>query len=214
MLDKEYIQVEFTYGSIAHVASADTPDEETVPKAGQGKSIPELQKECQDFKHIYEYLASHTLPNDKKLAHTVVVESSQYALLDGFLYHFYQPRVKGLPAAQRLVRQLALPGPCRPDVLRSFHDSHAGGGHLGIQKTFATIRERCDLCLCQRMKTDRKRQPPPLNPMPVKDVFRRRHMDILGPLPKVNGYQYILFVVDSFSKWCESFPLTHKMQSR
>ena len=61
----------------------------------------------------------------KKLAHTVVIESSQNALLDGYLYHFYQPRVKGLPAAQRLVRQLALPGPFRLDVLRSFHDSYA-----------------------------------------------------------------------------------------
>ena len=63
----------------------------------------------------------------------------------------------------------------------------------------------CDLC--QRMETDRKRQPPPLTPMPVEDVFSRWHMDILGPLPKVNGYQYILLVVDSFSRWCESFPL-------
>ena len=219
--NKEYIQVEFTYGSIPQVSSADITDENTIPKTDTGKSIPELQKECRDFKYIYEYLASKTLPEDEKLAHNVVVESSQYALLDGHLYHFYQPRVKGLPASQRLVRQLALPGPCRPDVLKSFHDSHAGGGHLGIQKTFAAIRERyffpgmyqiisnyvttCDLC--QRMKTDRKRQPPPLTPMPVEDVFSRWHMDILGPLPKVNGYQYILLVVDSFSRWCESFPL-------
>ena len=218
---KKYIQVELTYGSVPQVVSLDKSGENDIPKTDLGKSIPELQKECQDFKYIYEYLASNTLPDDEKLAHTVVIESSQYALLDGYLYHFYQPRVKGLPAAQRLVRQLALPGPCRPDVLRSFHDSHAGGGHLGIQKTFAAIRERyyfpgmyqiiskyvttCDLC--QRMKTDRKRQPPPLTPMPVEDVFSRWHMDILGPLPKVNGYQYILLVVDSFSRWCESFPL-------
>ena len=218
---KEYIQVNFSYGSIPQVVSTDIADENTIQKTDIGKSIPERQKECQDFKHIYEYLSSKTLPEDEKLARTVVVESSQYALLDDYLYHFYQPRAKGLPSTQRLVRQLALPGPCQPDVLRSFHDSHAGGGHLGIQRTFAAIRERyyfpgmyqiiskyvttCDLC--QRMKTDRKRQPPPLTPMPVEDVFSRWHMDILGPLPKVNGFQYILLVVDSFSRWCESFPL-------
>ena len=215
---KEYIQVNFSYKSIPQVVSTDIADENTIQKTDIGKSIPELQKECQNFKHIYEYLSSKTLPEDEKLARTVVVESSQYALLDDYLYYFYQPRAKGLPSSQRLVRQLALPGPCQPDVLRSFHDSHAGGGHLGIQKTFAAIRERyyfpgmyqiismyvttCDLC--QRMKIDRKRQLPPLTPMPVEDVFSRWHMDILGPLPKVNGYQYILLVVDSFSRWCES----------
>ena len=188
------------------MSNTESHSETTVPDIKPGKMISDLQKERPDFKHIYEYLTSQTLPVVKKLTHTVVIESSQYALHDGVLYHFYQPRVKGLPAEQWLVRQLALPGLCRQDVLRSFHDSHAGGGHLGIQKTFAAIRERyyfpgmcqifstyvttCDLC--QRIKTDRKRQPPPLTPMPVEDVFSRWHMNIHGPLPKVNGCQYIL----------------------
>ena len=125
---KKYIQVNFSYGSIPEVVSTDIADENTIQKTDIGKSIPELQKECQNFKHIYEYLSSKTLPEDEKLARTVVVESSQYALLDDYLYYFYQPRAKGLPSTQRLVRKLALPGPCQPDVLRSFHDSHAHTG--------------------------------------------------------------------------------------
>ena len=114
------------------------------PKQIQVKSIPELQKERQDFKHIYEYLANQILPEEQKLAHTVVVESSKYAPLDSVLYHFYQPRVKGLSTAQKLIRQLASPTPRRPDVLRSFHDSHVGGGRTSwhTQKTFVAIRER------------------------------------------------------------------------
>ena len=161
-----------------------------------------MQKECIDFQHIVSYLENSTLLDDKKLANKVDIESNQYALFDGVLYHFYQPHVESLPAAQRLVRLLALLGALRQDVLRSFHDSHACSGHLGVQKTFAAIRERyffpgmyqvihdyvttCDLC--QRMKVDRKKQPPPLTPMPIDDdVFTRWHMDILGPLPKVRG---------------------------
>ena len=89
--NKEYIQVELTHGSVPQVVSLDKSGENDIPKTDLGKSIPELQKECQDFKYIYEYFASNTLPDDE----------------------------------ERLVRQLALPGPCRPDVLRSFHDSHA-----------------------------------------------------------------------------------------
>ena len=90
-----------------------------------------------------------------------------------------------------------------------------------MQKTFADMRERyyfpgmyqiisdyvttCDLC--QRMKVDRRKHKPPLTSMPIADVFSRWQMDILGPLPKAWRYQYILLVVDSFSKWCEAFPL-------
>jgi len=47
-----------------------------------------------------------------------------------------------------------------------------------------------------------------LQPLPVGDVFSRIHVDILGPLPKTDdGYKYVLLVVDSFTKWCEAFPL-------
>ena len=227
---KQYIKVEFTYKSepTISVADKDAEDLDEVPEEPinkfPGKTVSDLPKECVDFRDIFKYLENGTLPDDKKLANKVMLESNQYALLHGVLYHFYQPRVKNMQTPQRLVRQLALPGPCREDVLLSFHDSHAGGGHLGVQKTFAAIRERyyfpgmyqiihdyvttCDLC--QRMKVKRKRQPPPLTPMPIADVFSRWHMDILGPLPKAKGYQYVLLLVNSFSRWCEAFPLeTH-----
>jgi hypothetical protein len=46
-------------------------------------------------------------------------------------------------------------------------------------------------------------------PLPVQDAFARWHMDILAGLPKTkDGYQYILLLIDSFSHWCECFPLT------
>ena len=44
--------------------------------------------------------------------------------------------------------------------------------------------------------------------MPVEDVFARLHIDILCSFPKTKqGFQYVLLVVDSFSKWIEAFPL-------
>ena len=134
------------------------------------------------------------------------------------------------------MRQLALSGPCREDVLRSFHDTHAGGGHLGVQQTIAAICERyffpgmyqiigdyvttCDLC--QRMKVDRKTSTstppppphPPLTPMPVPDVFTRWHMNILGPLPKADGFQYILLGLIVFLSGVRHFLWKHRMQNR
>ena len=66
--------------------------------------------------------------------------------------------------------------------------------------------KHCDIC--QRIKVDRHRHPAPLHPLPVESVFSKLHKDILCSLPKTKeGYQYCLVIVDSFSKWCESFPL-------
>src|SRR2546425_3042233 len=43
---------------------------------------------------------------------------------------------------------------------------------------------------------------------PEAGVWERIHIDMLGPLPKTkDGYQYVLLVVDAFSKWPETFRL-------
>lgn len=95
-------------------------------------------------------------------------------------------------------------------------------GHFGVKRTFAAIEQKhwwpkmyqqikdyvstCDAC--QRAKVERNRHSVPLNPLPVEDVCSRVHIDILCSLPKTKeGFQYILLVVDSFSKWTEAFPM-------
>ena len=62
----------------------------------------------------------------------------------------------------------------------------------------------CDAC--QRAKRPAHKQPAPLQPLPIEGTFDRWHMDILTGLPKSKeGYQHILLVVDSFSRWSEAF---------
>ena len=110
--NKEYVQVNLTYGS-AQLVSDVTPDSECdiqnqKTDSFQSKKIADLQKVCPDFKHICHYIENRILPEDKKLVHTSVIEADQYALRDGVPYHHYQPRVKGLPVSLRLVRNIAL----------------------------------------------------------------------------------------------------------
>ena len=97
---KQYIKAEFTYKSEPTISVADknAEDLDEVPEEPinkfPGKTVSDLQKECVDFRDIFKYLENGTLPDDKKLANRVILESNQYAVLHGVLYHFYQPRVK------------------------------------------------------------------------------------------------------------------------
>lgn len=64
----------------------------------------------------------------------------------------------------------------------------------------------CDRC--QQAKRNTQAAPTPLHPLSITQVFGRLHMDILSPLIKSSeGHEYILVIVDSCSRWVESFPL-------
>ena len=144
---------------------------------------------------------------------------------DKVLYHLYTPRTKNSKPQldpDRMILQVLIPKHLRKTILENYHDCRAGGGHFGIKKTFAAIRQKyfwpkmwqaindyvksCDVC--QRSKVDRKGNHVPLNPIAVGSRFSRVHIDILCSLPKTKeDYQYILLIVDSFTKWTECFPL-------
>ena len=120
------------------------------------------------------------------------------------------------------IKQLAVPRCLREDVLKSYHDSIAGGAHLGFERTYRAIQlkyywpgmyqnvaDYVRSCKeCQLAKRPTHHAHAPLTPLPIVEPFSRIHMDILGPLTtSTEGYKYILLIVDSFSKWPEAFPL-------
>ncbi|VDI16569.1 Hypothetical predicted protein [Mytilus galloprovincialis] len=73
------------------------------------------------------------------------------------------------------------------------------------------IQQYVQTCMqCQKAKPDAHKRPTPLQPLPVLDVFRRVHMDILGPFRKSSGdYTHVLLIVDSFTKFMEILPMKH-----
>lgn len=140
----------------------------------------------------------------------------------GELIHQHWPRTKGVPRSEVMIEQIVLPKILREDALLSYHDCQAGGGHKGFKRTYASIqlkyywngmyKQIYDYCMscdaCQRAKRPAHKRPAPLMPLPIAETFERWHMDILTGLPKTpEGYQHILLVVDSFSRWSEAFPL-------
>ena len=220
---EQLLEVTFEYDNQAKIFSIDSQQNDNITTdSATNENSPEisaLQKQCPDFKHIYNYLAENELPEDEKLKRTVIVEKEYYDLVDGILIHRFQTRSKKKPVEEKFIFQTALPKALRLKVLQEFHD---GNGHFGFKKTYAAIHAKyywphmfqeitdfvksCDRC--QRAKREAHPITTPLNPLPVAKVFERLHIDLVGPLPKTTaGHEHILVCVDSFSRWVEAFPL-------
>ena len=172
---------------------------------------------------IIKYLKQDKLPSDlsEDKEHKFIAESHEYVVDpdDGLLYHMYYPRSRG-PRVDRLVKQLCVPNTLKPDIMLAYHDGLMSG-HQGFDRTFhlirlkyywrnmyAEIKQYVASCKdCQLNKRDAHKHKVPLKPIPCEGIFRRLHIDLFGPLKKVNGYKYVLLVVCGFSKWPEAFPI-------
>ncbi|CAC5365734.1 unnamed protein product [Mytilus coruscus] len=114
------------------LAAIDTPTEFNITT----ENIGDAQKDCPDFtcfKDMYTYLSNDTLPADK-----VKHDFQQYCLLDGVLYHFFQPRSRGVKHKDRFIKRLALPRKFRNDVLASYHNL----GHFGFDRTYFAMQQK------------------------------------------------------------------------
>jgi hypothetical protein len=121
------------------------------------------------------------------------------------------------------VHQLVLPQEKRLTVIRSAHDS-LWSNHLAVDKTLRRVQayffwpemrsdidkyiKTCEFCQkkARLLKLDR---------VPIKAIeypqipFSTLNLDLIGPIdPKSSrGHQYILCIIDNFSRWVECVPL-------
>ena len=119
--------------------------EEDVDLSGPDqKSLIEMQAECPDFQDISNYLQNNITPDNPKCRNFLISEAKHYAIVDhdGVLTHFYQRRCKRQPVKCRYISQIALPRVLRREALQQYHDSIAGGGHLGIEKVKTALMNR------------------------------------------------------------------------
>lgn len=108
-------------------------------------------------------------------------------------------------------------------IIDALHSS-AIGGHSGIQATYCRIKKlftwvglkqavedfvkQCDIC--QKAKHEHCKTPGLLQPLPVpQGAWEDISMDFIEGLPKSNGYDVILVVVDRFTKYAHFLPLKH-----
>ena len=114
--------------------------------------------------------------------------------------------------------QLVAPPGIQNDIFEQLHGSPLGG-HLGITKTIAKVRDRfywpgsktdltlwcksCERCALAKGSPGHRAK---LKPMPVYSFNQRVALDICGPMPESNGYVYVLVLCDYFTKYIQLIP--------
>ena len=181
-------------------------------------TLQDLQQTDPVLQKYINYLKNGTLSDDDKIARTVVLESADYVLDQGILYHLYYPRGKG-HKIDRVLKQLVIPETLKHEVLLSYHDA-VTADHQGIERTYHAIRLKyfwknmySDIQIyiktcedCQQSKRATHKHPAPLKPLEIEEPFSTLHIDHIGPLPtSKEGYKYCLLVIDRFTKFPECF---------
>ena len=117
-----------------------------------------------------------------------------------------------------------VPGPLRDEVLTDLHEGELGG-HLGMEKTVARLKERfywpghyqdvqnwCGKCaVCASQKSPTHSAKAPLTNIKVGNPMQLVAVDILGPLPESEARNsYILVAADYFRRWVEAYPIPNQ----
>ena len=110
-----------------------------------------------------------------------------------------------------------VPSTFRRQIFDLFHGlSHPGikGSQRLISDRFVwpcmkvEIRDWCKTCTnCQTSKIQRHVSAPLQHFQPPNRRFMHVHVDIVGPLPSIEGYSYLFTIIDRFTRWPEVIPI-------
>jgi len=162
---------------------------------------------------LYLFIMKQAEPSDPSLLADVRTYAKQVVISEGLVY--YKRNKAYIPYAPRALQQYLL----------TMRHEHPVSGHFSEQKMYdslscdwwwpsirADIARHCHDCkVCNENNPARPQRPAPLGQLPpVSDVFQRVHMDLLT-LPRTPlGFQYVLVLIDAYTKWIELVPLRTK----
>jgi hypothetical protein len=140
---------------------------------------------------------------------------SRLRIRDGVLYRQFVS-LDGSPDNEQIV----VPRKKRRDVFELIHAGNMGG-HFGRKRTEAAVRARAywpgwtsdvrsflkQCAPCAKYHRGKVPHSAPLKPFQAGEVWETVSVDVTGPHPRsARGHQYLVTLVDHFSKWGEAIP--------
>ncbi|CAF2043665.1 unnamed protein product [Rotaria magnacalcarata] len=150
-----------------------------------------------------------------------------FLLINGILYRYRSPPYNPHQRLTGLRHLLVIPHSLQSQLLTWTHD-HPTAGHCGREKTLYRLSSRVywktirkdviqyirSCHLCQQYKYDNRTLTASLQMHIVHEPWHTIGVDIMGPFPVTQRQkQYLLVVVDYFTRWVELFPLRTTISS-
>ena len=185
------------------------------------QKVRQLQKLDTFYNGMYRFLHYEHLPKDKLLARKIKSNKNRYIVDNELIYHLWNKRLNRL---RHIYKQLCIPRELRPKIPSLLHDTNFTG-HKGTHKMYEdAIRHfwwnniykdiqnyvsSCKFCL----KTNTGHSPKiPLNPLEIPSApFQTIHVDLLKFHTPSNGNNFILVIIDAFSKFVITKAIKKKM---
>jgi len=184
--------------------------------------IQEMQRQDPVLMGYITYLQDRSFKNVPADIQPLLLDLSNYSLIDGTLYHTWHISTTTSPDQPTSRIRLVVPEPMRKAILTAHHENILAG-HRGFHGTYYRLRRnyfwpgmRADVhawvasCLaCARRKSDRRGATTGLKGIPGGDrPFSAISMDFMGPLPVTpRGNKYILVVNDYATRFVCAFGL-------
>ncbi|CAC5395633.1 unnamed protein product [Mytilus coruscus] len=186
-------------------------------------TFQKLQVRDPYFGPFISYFEQNKLPSSQKAARKLLLETPNYDMVDGLLFHTRTAKCKRTKLFTSY--QLALPEVAIKTVLRLYHDSPLSG-HGGIQHTADMLKEHYYFPKLLQSVTDYVRSCHDCQSRKVTQVktkagivafktpeapFQVWQMDLYGPVPvSAKGNSYIFTAVDAFTKFLVAEPIPNK----
>ena len=201
-----------------HKVSASRKGQSQDQTVTQG-TLKEMQQEDSDLRIIRNYLLTKVAPTDNELFLTSSASKKYYLNKEQYFLDKDQvvckhPNTEGPPL-------IVVPRTLCKEIIRLNHNIPAAG-HQGVERTKSRIKRKyywyqmskdiashvttCQECIQFKKGTRKARHA--MITHHAGAPMERVHLDFLGPLPKTpRGNEYILMMVDQFTKWVECIPL-------
>jgi RNA:NAD 2'-phosphotransferase (TPT1/KptA family) len=183
------------------------------------EQLGERQKQDQNLAFLIQWLKTREDPGEGNLF--LSSPEAKFYWLNRQVFVLNSKGVLMRERTDKHPRRLVVPDSCRTEILQLSHDIPAAG-HQGVQRTKELIKQKyywkglgadvekyilgCSQCNMQKKPNRHAKHP--LTKYQAGAPMERVHLDFVGPLPRTDkGNEYILMMVDQFTKWVECIPL-------